>query len=145
MSREWFVRNEGGARRSLLAQYNSSGKLEHFRHYREDLDPAVKRTKDLAEQNASPGASKNFGYEGSVPRIVIHDWLTKRNKTWHQYATDGDLRKEFLSWFRTSRDMTKFQAKTYRERRLTINRATAPRLGKTILDSYRKETENATR
>lgn len=136
---ERFVRNEGGAMRFVLSQYSVSGKIEHFRHFREDLEPAIQRTKDLAEQTTHSGKGRNFGYEGSVPRIVIHDWLKENGKTWHQYATDGDVRKAFLKWFRSSRDMTKFQAKTYQERRLTVNRATAPRLGKTILDNYRKE------
>jgi len=66
----------------------------------------------------------------------------KKGKTWHDYATDEDLKKQFLSWFRGSRDMSKFKADSYRERQLSVNRTTAPRLGQTVLNNWRQE--NAT-
>lgn len=136
---ERFVRNEGGAIRSLLAQRGASGKLEHFRHYREDLGPAIRRTREMTAYTDHSARNVEFRYEGSIPRIVLHDWLTKKGKTWRDYATDPDLKKDFLAWFRGSRDMTEFKADSYRERPLFINRATAPKLGKVILDNYRKE------
>lgn len=140
-----FVKNEGGAIRSLVAQRGPGGKLEHYRHIREDLAPAIRRTKELSLASEVAGRKTEYGYEGSIPRIVLDDWLRKRGKTWHDWATDFDLKKEFKKWFFNSREMDKFKSSTYRERRLTVNRTTAPRLGKTILDDYRKEHSNGTR
>jgi hypothetical protein len=134
MGREIFVRNEGGAVRSLLRQYGVSGKLEHYRHFREDLDPHVERVKQIAKN--SP-LGKDFRYEGSVPRIVIDDWLRKQDKNWNDWATDAELKAKFLAWFKN--DYSKLAASTHRERSLAVNRATAPRLGAKILADYRSQ------
>lgn len=138
MTKEVFIRNEGGAVRSLLRQYGVSGRLEHYRKVSEDLDPHVARVEALAKAS-TPG--KEYRYEGSVPRVVIDDWLRTQGKTWQHWATDKELKAKFLVFFRT--EYSKMNASTYRERSLSINRTTAPKFGAKILSDYRKELQSA--
>jgi hypothetical protein len=139
MAREIFIRNEGGATRTLLRHYGVSGKLEHVRHVREDLAPHIDRAAAMAKSE-KPG--KEYRYEGSIPRIVLDKWLKDQGKTWHHWAVDRDLKAKFLVWFRT--EFSKMAASSYRERSLAINRTTAPKLGATILSNYRRELAHAT-
>lgn len=140
---ERFVRNEGGAVRSLLAQRGVSGRLEFYRHFREDLGPAMQRTKEMTAYTDHSARNVNLKYEGSVPRVMIHKWLMEQGKSWHDYATDGDLRDKFLSWFKGNRDFNRFHADSYRERNLSINRSKGGRTGRQVLSEWRQE--NATR
>ena len=137
MGKEVFVHNDGGAIRSLVRQYGVSGKLEHYRKVSEDLTPHVDRAASLAK--LKPG--KEYRYEGSVPRIVIDDWLRKNGKTWRDWAIDKEIKAKFLLYFRT--EYSKMAASTYRERSLAVNRATAPKFGAKVLSEYRKELQIA--
>jgi len=122
-----------------LGRQFEGGKLVHYRGYKSDLKPVQKRVEAFA--NARPSNWKSeYEYIGSVDRVVIHDWLMKRGKTWHEFATDRDLRGAFMSYYRA--EYSKMMASSYQERRMTINRTkhSQPRLGERILSAYRKET-----
>lgn len=134
-----LVASEGGMRRYLGRQFEG-GQLTHYRVQSEDLRPAQRR----AEQIAKGSRESRFGMQfiGSVPRIVIDDWLRARGKTWHEYATDPDLKAKFLAWYRT--DYSKFMADSFRERSLSINRSrsgrlAAPSMGSRALAEWRQE------
>ena len=122
-----------------LGRQHEGGKLTHYRGYVEDLKPHLKRVKGFTDARPSQWKSE-YEYVGSVPRIVIHDWLMKQGKSWHQFATDRDLKAAFMVFFRT--EYPKLMADAHQERRLTVNRTTQskPRLGAQILGAYRKET-----
>ena len=137
---EFLVRNEGGTKRFLGRQYEAE-KVTHYRHLKEDIDPHIKRVEDISKANSHTNKSE-YQYLGSVPRIMIDDWLRKQGKTWNEYATDKELKAKFMVWFKT--ECQKLQAKTYQERRLSVNRVTAPRLGASILSQYRKEISSGT-
>lgn len=137
---ERFIRNEGGAIRSLLAQRGVSGRLEHYRHFREDLAPAMERTREMTAYTDHSARNVEYKYEGSIPRIMIHDWLMRNGHDWHAYAVDPDVKKAFMKWFKGNRDLKRFHADTYRERQLSINRGR--RQARNILSDWRKE--NAT-
>ena len=129
---------QAGETRMGFASEHDGRELKHYRTYRTDLDPAIKRTKQIAQ---STDGSK-FGehqYIGSLDRTVIDDWLRKQGKDWHDWATDKELKAKFMAYYRT--EFSKLMADTYQERKLTINRTLAarPQGGQTILDNYRKE------
>jgi len=134
-----LVATEGGMRRYLGRQFEG-GQLTHYRAMSEDLRPAQRRTELIAK--GSKESVNGMQYVGSIPRIVIHDWLCLQGKTWHEYATDPDLKAKFLAWFRT--DYSKFMADSFRERPLSINRSrsgrlAAPSLGSRVLSEWRQE------
>ena len=95
---EFLVSNEGGMLRSLLRHRGARGKLEHVRHFREDLNPHMERVKAISELQV--GNKSEYQYLGSIPRIVIDDWLRKLGKNWNDYATDKDLKAKFMVWFK---------------------------------------------
>jgi len=137
MKNEFLVAQEGGMSRSLLRQYDG-GKLNHYTHFREDLDPHMKRVRSLSE-DIRPGKSE-YEYIGSVPRIMIHKWLIEQGKSWHEYATDKDLKAKFMVWFKT--DCQKMLASNYQERVTSVVSGlgpTAPSTGAKILKEYREE------
>ncbi len=133
------VSNYGGTTRYLGRQYEG-GKLTHYRGFREDLRPYVDRAKAIS---SGGGYSRHgFGYLASIPRIVIHQWLQQNGKTWADFATDDDLSGKFKDWFMGR--YKKMTASAHQERSLAINRTTsggrtAPKLGASILNDYRKE------
>ena len=127
---EFLVARESGTQRSLLRQYGAGGKLEHYRHFREDINPHIERVERLSKLQID--TKSEYRYIGSVPRIMINDWLIKQKKTWHDYVTDKDLKAKFLAWFRN--DYQKLMANHYQKRRLESRL-----MGKTILKDYRKE------
>jgi hypothetical protein len=135
---EFLVANEGGTRRSLLRHYEGS-ELQHIRHLREDIDPHIRRVENISKA-ARPGKSE-YRFLGSVPRIMIDDWLRKQGKSWSDYATDKELKAKFLVWFRS--DCQKLMADNYQERSLATNRTLFNRRGASILTDYRKETSSA--
>ena len=137
---EFLVANEGGTKRSLLRHYEAE-KLTHVRHLQEDINPHIKRVESISKDNGHGGKTE-YQYLGSVPRIMIDDWLRKQGKNWHDYATDKELKAKFMAWFKT--DCQKLLASNYQERKLAVNRTTAPKLGATILHQYQKELSSAT-
>ena len=140
---EFLVANEGGMQKSLLRHYEAE-KLTHVRHFREDLQPHIDRVERISKLNGHTSKSE-YQYLGSIPRIMIDDWLRKEGKNWNDYATDKELKAKFMSWFKS--DCQKLMAEHYQERRLSANRSltgrTAPKFGATVLDNYRKEVSNA--
>ncbi len=136
-----FVANKAGTTRYLGRGYEG-GQLTHYRGFSEDLRPHKARVEALAKD--AKESRHGMRYVGSVPRIVIDDWLRKQGKTWHDYVTDKDLKAKFMAWFRSEyKHMT---ASNYQERSLATNRATsggrsvtAPKLGETILKNYQRE------
>lgn len=134
-----LVASEGGLRRYLGRQFEGR-ELTHYRSWSEDLRPAQRRTEQIAK--GSSESRMGMQYLGSVPRIVIDDWLRRQGKTWHDYATDQDLKAKFLAWFRT--DYSQFMADSFRERSLSINRSrsgrlAAPSMGSRALAEWRQE------
>lgn len=128
------VSRSGTGVRYLGRQFEG-GQLTHFRGYKVDLEPIMERVKIMALHAACNGQTGEFGYEGSVPREVIHHWLTNVvHKDWSDYAVDEELKAKFRKWFK-ARFPACF-ADFYRERPLTINRT----LGSKVLEDYRKET-----
>lgn len=120
--------------RGVARQFNG-GKLAHYQTRRVDLEPAIDRTKRIAQ--AATGKSE-YKYLGSISRVVIDDWLRKQQKTWHEYATDRDLKAKFMVWYRST--YPKLMANAYQERKQKIIRkVTAPKLGATILKEYQAE------
>ncbi len=138
------ISNVGGTVKFLGRQYEG-GKLVHYRGWRENLQPYVDRAKAIA--NGSSYSKHGYGYLGSMPRIVIDAWLRERGKTWEDYGRDNELSDQFKKWFQSN--FKKMLASAHQERSLAINRSiggrtgSAPRLGATILDDYRKEQSNA--
>ena len=127
------VSRSGTGVRYLGRQYDG-GQLTHYRGYKVNLQPIMERVKIMALRAACLGQTGEFGYQGSVPREVIHHWLTNVvKKSWHEYATDEDLKKKFMKWFKA--EFPACFADYYRERPLSINRS----LGSRVLEDYRKE------
>lgn len=128
---------QSGHTRKFLGRQYDGDKLVHYRGYQSDLN-AVKRRAEFIAKGADNSRSE-YNYVGSVDRAVIHDWLMKQGKTWHEFATDKDLKARFMVFYRT--EYPKMMADSYQERRLTVNRTTMtrPKLGAQILHSYQKE------
>ncbi len=131
---EFLVANDGGLQRSLLRHYDG-GRLEHVRHLREDINPHIKRVEQLAKLQIEN--KSEYQYLGSVPRIMIDDWLRSQGKNWNDYVTDKDLKAKFMAWFKS--DCQRLMAENYQERRLAVNRSLFSRRGASILDNHRKE------
>ena len=71
-------------------------KVKHLRGHRQDCGPIMERVKRAAARAPTRHEkSLEYKYIGSVPRTMIDDWLKKREKTWHEYATDKDLKRAF--------------------------------------------------
>lgn len=141
MASKIFLSNKAGSVKYLGRGYEG-GKLTHFRGWREDLRPHQRRVEALAKE--AKDSRHGMRYLGSIPRIVIHDWLQKQGKNWHQFVTDKDLKASFMAWFKS--EYKQMTSANYNERGLATNRtrhsgrtATAPKLGAQILGDYRKE------
>lgn len=132
---EFLVANEGGLQRSILRHYDG-GQLSHVRHLREDINPHIDRVEQISKLQIEN--KSEYQYLGSIPRIMIDDWLREQGKNWNDYATDKDLKAKFMAWYKS--DCQKLMASNYQERRLSINRTLFSRRGGTVLDFARKET-----
>lgn len=131
----------GSGSGKYLGRGYEGARLTHYRGWREDLRPHQIRAEAIARD--SKDSKNETRYLGSVPRIVIHDWLNKQQKTWVDFATDRELKAKFMLWYKSEYKM--LMADSFRERSLTINRsltgrtATRPKLGAQILNQYRQE------
>jgi hypothetical protein len=68
----------------------------HYRGHRQDCRPAMARAREMSERSGGRfSKSREIGYVGSIPQSMIDDWLIERGKTWHDYATDRDLKRAF--------------------------------------------------
>ena len=98
----------------------------HYRTERQELGPAIRRAKLIQEAQAHKGTGEfDRRYIGSVPMVVLTDWLKARGYTMDQWARndggtrcpfgadpinhamhDGGIKSEFLRYF-LSRDFSK--------------------------------------
>jgi hypothetical protein len=97
MTEKRIISATGDVSRWIASEHDSSGKLQHYRGYSQD----VKQTADLVKQRAQqmPGRfskSLEHQYVGSVPMTMIQDFVAKRGKTMNDWATDKHLKKAFL-------------------------------------------------
>ncbi len=79
-------------------------KVKHVRGHRQNCQPALDRVKRLSQ--AAPTRLEKGGeyqYIGSIPRVMIDSWLNERGATWHQYATDKDLKRAFTLFMTAER------------------------------------------
>jgi hypothetical protein len=122
MAKELKTRGSGDFARSFI----TDGKT-HVRREFQELGPAMKRTKLIQEAEAA-SVGKNptdRHYIGSIPMVVLTDWLRERNYNMHDWAInaggtqcpvgadpvahatlDGGVKSEFLRYF-LSRDFSK--------------------------------------
>ena len=97
MTQRKIISATGDVTKWFASEHDSSGKLQHYRGFTQD----VKQTADLVKQRAQqmPGRfskSLEHQYVGSVPMTMIQDFVAKRGKTMHDWATDKHLKKAFL-------------------------------------------------
>ena len=118
-----LVSNRNGTRHGLASERDGSGKIVHYRTFRTDLNPAIKRTETIAK-NVIPGKSE-YAYLGSVSMDVVADWVRKQGKTMHDFATDKDLKAKFMAYYRS--EYSKLMASSYQERSLAVNRTLTSR------------------
>lgn len=139
MADRLIVASEGGLRRYLGRERGVGGQIEHYRVMSEDLRPHLRRAERIAK--GAVDSREGIRYLGSVPRVVIHDWLTKQQKTWADFASDEHLKAKFMSWYQS--EYSRLMADSYRERGLVTNRSRhgrlATSLGSRIVNEYRAE------
>ena len=77
---------------------------KNYRVERQDIAPTLDHVKFLSEKvNTAPksGNKNEWSYLGSIPKLVLSDWLKNNHYTWDQYARNEDFAKEkFLKWVR---------------------------------------------
>jgi len=82
---------------------------KHYRGYRQDLDPVIKRVEEM-RQGRIDSKIKNpneWRHIGSIPMTMLVDWLAKNRYTMDQWARNEDRAKDkFLRHF-MSRDYSK--------------------------------------
>lgn len=98
----------------------------HFRTQHQELGPAIKRVAEIRELQARQTRATNpYGRQfiGSIPAVILTDWLKKHGYTLHQFAvnaggnknsgndpqffrTDPGVKSQFLRYF-LSRDFSK--------------------------------------
>lgn len=102
----------GDVTKYFASENDSSGRQQHFRGHRQRVDPILDLVKRRAQNGPGRFApSKEHKYIGTIPRTMLDDWLNEQGKTWHEYATDTDLRKAFLLFMTAERP--RFFAKTW--------------------------------
>lgn len=101
---------------------------QHFRKEVQEIGPAMKRVKEIAELQSYATSATNpsgWNYIGSVPQTILVDWLNAHGYTMDQWARndggsrcpvgadpvahatlDGGVRSKFLRYF-LSRDFSK--------------------------------------
>lgn len=90
---------------------------KNYRHYRQDMDPIIKRVDKIRRQQNESGRS-DWYHAGSIPQTLLLDWLNKHGYEWRDFMTNagGDprhfarngpgVRDKFLTYF-YSRDFSK--------------------------------------
>lgn len=101
----------------------------HYRTEHQDLDPAMRRVErirhaqELVKKENNPMGRQ---YIGSVPVVLLQDWLTKHGYTLDQFARrEGTIRQEFMKYF-LSRDFSKLHVQHSTTRVGTGNRIVVP-------------------
>lgn len=80
---------------------------KHYRKWRQETGPALQHVADTNALIQANGPSKGWEYRGSIPFVMILDWLKDKPYSLHDFAAQKDVRKEFLKHF-FSRDYSKF-------------------------------------
>lgn len=114
--------NNFGVKKSFASEDGA-----HYRHWKQDLAPAVKHAEFLRHKvNEAPTAGNASGWfhAGCIPFSVLLDWLHKNNVTMEQWArneggngkatvhnfkTDPGVKSRFLRYF-LSRDYAKMHS-----------------------------------
>ena len=90
---------------------HEDGKL--YRGMRQDMTEAIRRVRYLDDKVNGASSKDNragWKYAGSVPVVVLTDWLSKNGYTWPAFATNEDgCKDKFLRWF-MSRENHRLQA-----------------------------------
>ena len=97
MSDKRIVTATGDVSRWIASERDSSGNLQRYRGYTQDIKPTLAQVKQRAQ--AGPGRfskSLDHQYVGSIPVTMIQDWVKNRGKTMNDWATDKHLKKAFL-------------------------------------------------
>ena len=97
MTQRKLISATGDVTKWFASEHDSSGNLQHYRGFTQD----VKQTANLVKQRADSmpgrfGKALEHQYVGSVPMTMIQDFVAKRGKTMHDWATDKHLKKAFL-------------------------------------------------
>ncbi len=89
----------------------------HYRHFKQDLDPAIRHVEQMRHKmNDAPKTANKSGWQhvGSIPMTVLVDWLTKNGYTMDQWARndggqpysnvntykhDNGVKSQFLRYF----------------------------------------------
>jgi hypothetical protein len=104
MARIIPVSQHGDVTRWFSSERDGSGQLVHYRGHRQNVEPILNRVKQrAAEAPGRFGKSGEIKYVGSIPRAMLEDWLSKRGKTMHDYATDEHLKRSFTLFLTAER------------------------------------------
>jgi len=86
---------------------------QHYRTERQDMKPVLDHVKFLDEKvNSAPktGNRNDMRYVGSIPMLVLTDWLKNNGYTMDQWARDEDnCKQKFISHLQS--EMPAFLAK----------------------------------
>lgn len=69
----------------------------HYRGHTQNLDPALDRVKRLNEINERP-TKNGWRYGGSIPVVMLTEWLNKTKHRMDEFARSRELRQEFIRW-----------------------------------------------
>jgi len=122
MAQKHLVKAVGDYARSFS---HESGK--DYRVETQDLQPAMDRVQRIrhAQEIAKPGVMGRQ-YIGSVPVVVLTDWLKRHKYTLDQFARrEGTIRQEFMRYF-LSREFSKLHTQHSTSRIGTSNRIIVP-------------------
>ena len=124
MAKRYVTRTAGDYVRSFS---HESG--VDYRHQSQELQPAMNRVARIRHaQELQTPKSNPMGreYIGSVPVVVLTDWLKARGYTLEQFARrEGTIRQDFMKYF-LSRDFSKLHTQHSTTRVGTGNRIVVP-------------------
>ena len=100
-----FVKGAGDYLRSFSTEGGANYRVES-----QNLNGAIKHVEKIRHmhEHATKASNPNeWRHLGSIPIVVITDWLTRNKYTFDQFARDEDnCKKKFLKYF-MSRDFSK--------------------------------------
>jgi hypothetical protein len=118
-----LIGTSGDYARGFVTQHG-----KHFRKEVQNIAPAMKRVKDIAELQSYATKASNpneWGYIGSIPKTILIDWLNSHGYSMEEWARneggtrcvagadpmahatlDGGVRSRFLRYF-LSRDFSR--------------------------------------
>jgi len=111
-----LVSNHGDLTQSLVSQ-REGDEMVHYRHIEQDMTPVIEHVRHISQKvNTAPkaGNKNDWRYIGAIPMSILMDWLQTNKVSIDQFARNDDgVKDRFKNWFLTSRDMTKFHARSY--------------------------------